>query len=878
MEISALFPTIDQRSGDLLVDADSLLGVLRRASQLLKWEGSGILPEGPEEALIDYMAGHRSAAGPLVLALLHTFRRLYGAGPTRVLKQVDRYLNAVEQFVRHFGSGPLALGRAPARINILGEHVDYVRYLPTEVLPFASREHDMLILFRPVDEPRVRGRSTLEGTAPAAFELSDGPAPDTHAGKELEARWLAYLHEAGIPARDWSNYIKASVFFCAMKHPGLTCGFDFLLDSTIPSAGGASSSSTLVVLAGAAIRLANGLAFDPESLAEDSAKAEWYVGTRGGNMDHCTMCLSRRQHALHLNFSPFRTELVPLHRFRYRWVTFFAHEADKSGAVLLEYNERSAVSRLLIPAYLERLLAERPDARQRWTQAVTTLAEDTADLAAAEAAMRILEDLPESVTLDAVKRDFPAVHAELERSYPRLADGTRGRPLLLRARALHHAGEVVRVRKAVRILNELFASRMPEEPEKTEPGLRAVGDLITECHESMRELYNLTTPDIDALLDIILSHPGVYGARLMGGGFGGNILVLASKEHVAELVDQVQSRFYTPRLRDAVAEGSIMVSTPGEGFGLLCLHDVLLQAVINASAVWWNWPAYAAVVEQAVCELLGITRLAAFTPQRAVQPLIVAAGRGEPRRDGDYRTPSSLNVLAGKTALEHVIATVRRLPFETRPPILVVSPGMSAEALDAVPLPAGTRVAVQPKPLGTGHAVRAALDRIPAEDADVLVVWGSQPLLSPATLTLSVAVHQALGSRAMLFPTAVTRTPYAPIQRNLRGYVVASYETKSGDAPTRRLGETNVGAFVLSAAALRETLAAVHEELWDADADRYRTRTGELGFPNEMARALVQRGKPVIALPIARVEESLGLRTREGFEEARRIMEAGPPG
>ena len=39
-----------------------------------------------------------------------------------------------------------------------------------------------------------------------------------------------------------------------------------------------------------------------------------------------------------------------------------------------------------------------------------------------------------------------------------------------------------------------------------------------------------------------------------------------------------------------------------------------------------------------------------------------------------------------------------------------------------------------------------------------------------------------------------------------------------------------------------------------------------------MARALVRAGTPVIALPIARAEESLGLRNRSGYDEVRRIV------
>jgi len=376
----------------------------------------------------------------------------------------------------------------------------------------------------------------------------------------------------------------------------------------------------------------------------------------------------------------------------------------------------------------------------------------------------------------------------------------------------------------------------------------------------MRDLYELTTPDIDELTDIILGHPGVYGARLMGGGFGGNVLALVSKEHVAELVDRVQSGYYAPRGRDGLAEGSITVSTPGEGFSFLCLRDVLHQAVVSASAIWWKWETYAPVIGKSTCELLGIPRADAFKLLRPIQPIIVAGGRRQRRSGRGYRNPAALNVIGGKPSLARVLDSLAAMPFKTLQP------------MKKIPMPRGTRVVLQKEPLGTGHAVLAAIPALRNDKADVLVVWGSQPLVSADTLAHSVVAYQALGSSSMLFPTAVTRTPYAPIQRDLHGYVVASRETAAEGAPTKRLGETNIGAFLLSAPILKATLPGLHEEMWDAAAGRYKTKSGELGFPNEMARALVRAGTPVIAFPIARVEESLGLRDRAGYDEVRRII------
>ncbi|MGH9753969.1 MAG: hypothetical protein ACREA2_14420, partial [Blastocatellia bacterium] len=71
---------------------------------------------------------------------------------------------------------------------------------------------------------------------------------------------------------------------------------------------------------------------------------------------------------------------------------------------------------------------------------------------------------------------------------------------------------------------------------------------------------------------IITADPRVYGARLMGGGFGGNVLALTTAENAQALIDRVQKGFYGPRGRDGVGEGSVMVSTPGNGIELLNLE------------------------------------------------------------------------------------------------------------------------------------------------------------------------------------------------------------------------------------------------------------------------------------------------------------------
>jgi galactokinase len=57
--------------------------------------------------------------------------------------------------------------------------------------------------------------------------------------------------------------------------------------------------------------------------------------------------------------------------------------------------------------------------------------------------------------------------------------------------------------------------------------LTRVGQLFGESHASMRDDYDMSEPEIDLLVEIAISNPNVYGARLTGGGFGGSIVALA---------------------------------------------------------------------------------------------------------------------------------------------------------------------------------------------------------------------------------------------------------------------------------------------------------------------------------------------------------------
>ncbi len=92
------------------------------------------------------------------------------------------------------------------------------------------------------------------------------------------------------------------------------------------------------------------------------------------------------------------------------------------------------------------------------------------------------------------------------------------------------------------------------------------GELIFESHAGMRNEYQITTPELDTLVD--LAHQqGVLGARMMGGGFGGCTINLMKKDQratiVADIVQPYQQKYalepevYELALSDGVGRVSL---------------------------------------------------------------------------------------------------------------------------------------------------------------------------------------------------------------------------------------------------------------------------------------------------------------------------------
>ncbi len=756
----------------------------------------------------------------------------------------------LETFAQTYGDGPIFVLRAPARINLLGEHVDYADYLPTSSLAFGSHEHEMTMLYRPSEHSVVRGSSTLPGCGGFAFDLAEAPAPASL--DEDGGAWTHYLYTRTAPAPNWDNYVRGAVFYARMKFgERIRRGLQFLVDSTIPSAGGASSSSALTVLAGAAIRCTNEIPFDALDLARDSARAEWFVGTRGGSMDHLTICLSKRRHLVHIRYRRAEPELLPMPQALYRLVTFYAHPADKGREIMLEYNERAAVTRILIPAVIEDWAATRPELYAAWRAILPE--EGEPDTSGMDRLGGLLSFLPEVMSLRDAKPRYPDAFRRCAEAFDALVRDRFERPLRIRDRALHHLGEMRRVAEAVSILRSLGGADPHEETEAVDGAMRRIGRLLDESHRSLRDLYDVSTPIVERLIGVVGSDPAVRGARLMGGGFGGNVLALTGTRHVGSLVERVRSGFFEPTGQDPNRAGAVMISTPGDGLSALDALDAARRA---AEGLHEN-PHAAETMRPQLRSLLG--RLLPGLRVPAIQPVILAAGKGARARASGLRAPKPLAPVLGIPSVLRVLQAVNSACSPAAPPVVIVSPETERGVREALGAERVTYV-LQPKSLGTGDAVLRAAESLRGFSGRTLVVWGTQPVLRAETVRLSIALAALFHEFAMVVPTTLMSRPYAPLYRDEHGRVTATDETHLERKLVPKFGETNIGLFLLWNGSMLEELERLHGSLWLEGERRYARPHGELGFPNEMIRALACRQAGVIACPIADWREEKGIK------------------
>lgn len=121
----------------------------------------------------------------------------------------------------------------------------------------------------------------------------------------------------------------------------------------------------------------------------------------------------------------------------------------------------------------------------------------------------------------------------------------------VRRRARHVVTENARTREAALAMRRGDATRL--------------GELMDASHESLREDFEVSSDALDAIVDCARRHPGCFGARMTGAGFGGCAVALVADSDVDSFVGSVALCY-----RQATGhEARIYVTEPNAGAGLL---------------------------------------------------------------------------------------------------------------------------------------------------------------------------------------------------------------------------------------------------------------------------------------------------------------------
>jgi len=120
---------------------------------------------------------------------------------------------------------------------------------------------------------------------------------------------------------------------------------------------------------------------------------------------------------------------------------------------------------------------------------------------------------------------------------------------IVRNRATHVIEESDRVRRAT---SALQAGKLSD-----------FGQMMLQSHESLRDLFEVSSATLDCMVDLAMKAEGVIGSRMTGAGFGGCTVSLVHKESVENFIQEVGAG-YTAAMD---LEADFYVTTAVDGAG-----------------------------------------------------------------------------------------------------------------------------------------------------------------------------------------------------------------------------------------------------------------------------------------------------------------------
>lgn len=91
--------------------------------------------------------------------------------------------------------------------------------------------------------------------------------------------------------------------------------------------------------------------------------------------------------------------------------------------------------------------------------------------------------------------------------------------------------------------------------------LQRFGECMAESHESLRDLYEVSCAELDVMVELANRQPGVYGARMTGGGFGGATINLVDAQRAGAFAESMASAYQ----KETGIVPTILVCMPADG-------------------------------------------------------------------------------------------------------------------------------------------------------------------------------------------------------------------------------------------------------------------------------------------------------------------------
>ena len=364
-------------------------------------------------------------------------------------------MNLASRFEQIFSQPPRVETRAPGRVNLLGEHVDYNQGV---VLPIAIDRAVTLAAAATSDETVTLNALDLEEQV--SFKLSNIDKKCDLNGNPLPG-WA--LYPAGVA---WS-----------LQQAGLPLsGMQAAYSSDIPIGAGLSSSAAVEVAFAATWQALCGWKLDKMELAKYCQRAENdYVGVSSGLMDQFASACGVEGKVL--CFDTRSLEWKPL---------------DLPPGTTVIIADSGIRHRLATSAYNER--------RSACEQAVLLL-----------------------------RKYLPTIQSLRDISTVEFAAYSMYLPAEIARRAEHVVKEIHRVDQAMIALQRGDAAMF--------------GGFMFASHKSLRDLYEVSIPELDSLVQIARGLPGIYGARLTGAGFGGCTVNLVEEKNAATFMDGLRESY-----------------------------------------------------------------------------------------------------------------------------------------------------------------------------------------------------------------------------------------------------------------------------------------------------------------------------------------------